>query len=220
MFKPRPTNPELGRVVKSSVTSKVTLLKSHFQKIECVFKSESESLFAQWKIEWDRTKDHQDDSQVDYSSSDELRVLDFVYLRMHRYSAILAAYSYLESSLNKLCFDIQNEKNIPLSVNTLRADGINRYKEYLDKYACIDFVKINGIWANLTELNKLRNCIIHADGDTDKIKGNSKLINIIENNSDIFFIEEKLVMVTSEFIDKSFNDIESILIYLIDYIEQ
>mgnify|MGYP005988904749 CR=1 FL=1 len=51
MFKPRPTNPELGRVVKSSVTSKVTLLKSHFQKIECVFKSESESLFAQWKIE-------------------------------------------------------------------------------------------------------------------------------------------------------------------------
>jgi hypothetical protein len=83
-----------------------------------------------------------------------------------------------------------------------------------------NFLKINSIWSNFTFQNKLRNCIIHADGDTDKIKGNSKLINIIESNSALFFIEEKLVILTSEFVDKSFNDIDSVFIYLIDYIEQ
>src|SRR3989338_9735691 len=193
MFEVYLTNPELGRVSTYSVASKISFLRSHFRKIEELFDLESKGLMEECWLESERTKDHEDDSQVDYRASDALREIEFIYLRMHRYSAVLAAYSYLETSLNKICSDLQEANNILLSVTELHGDGINRCKIYLEKLAGIDFSSINGKWSGLTTLNKIRNCIMHADGDAEKVRGSDKFIKLVENSTDLSFIEKKLV---------------------------
>ena len=70
MFKPHPINPELERVVKYTITSKVSLLRTHFKKIENIFQEESELLWKECELENARTKEHEDDSGYDYRSSD------------------------------------------------------------------------------------------------------------------------------------------------------
>jgi len=177
MFKPHPINPELESVVKYTITSKVTLLRTHFKKIENIFQEELESCGKGVCIENVRAKNHEDDNGYDYRTSDSLRDIEFIYLRMHRYSAILAAYSYLENSMNKLCADCEGKMSIPLSVNNLSGEGIVRCRTYLEHLASIDFSEINKEWSHLTTLNKLRNCIMHADGDASKIRGKKGFIS-------------------------------------------
>lgn len=125
-----------------------------------------------------------------------------------------AAYSYLETSLNKICSDAQEANNIFLSVNELHGDGINRCKVFLEELASIDLSSINGKWSNLTILYNIRNCIMHTDGDAEKIRVSDKLIKLAESIADLSFIEKKLVMMTREFVEKSINDIEETLLYL------
>ncbi len=215
MFEVYPVNPELGRVSTYSVATKISFLRSHFRKIEDLFDSESKGLTEESRLESERTKDYEDDCQVDYRASDALREIEFIYLRMHRYSAVLASYSYLETSLNKICSDLQQTNNILLSVTDLHGDGINRCKFYLERLAGIDFSSINEKWSGLTTLNKIRNCIMHADGDAERVRGRDKFIRLVETSGDLSFIEKKLVMVTREFVEKSINDIEETLLYLI-----
>ncbi|WP_345873591.1 hypothetical protein [Shewanella algae] len=216
MFNVYPTNPELGKVTKYAISIKVSFLRSHFRKIEKVFEEESACLFEQCKLEDERTKDHEDDSQVDYRPYDELREIEFVYLRMHRYSAVLAAYSYLESSLTKICVDIQEKNEIRLSVSEINGNGINRCKIYLEKLASIDFEAINGQWSNLQILNKVRNCIMHADGNAEKIRSSANLISNIESNADLSFIEKRLIMMTGKYVENILNDIERTLQYIVE----
>jgi hypothetical protein len=218
VFKTHPINPELEKVTKYTITSKVSLLRTHFKKIENIFQEESELLWKECEFENARTKDHEDDSGYDYRSSDSLREIEFIYLRMHRYSAILTAYSYLESSMNKLCDDFEEKMSISLSASDLNGNGIARCKMYLERLATINFSKINKEWSHLTTLNKLRNCIIHADGDASKIQRSGKFITLIQNSSDLSFIEKNLVMVSSDFVYKSIDEIENTLLYLVEHV--
>lgn len=216
MFEVNPVNPGLLEgVTKHSIESKVSFLHSHFEKIENIFKEELDCLANECELESERTKDHEDDSQLDYRLPDSLREIEYIYLRMHRYSAVLAVYAFLESSMNILCTDFEKKMNIPISVSDMRGEGINRFKLYLERLASVDFDKINPQWSNLKTLNKLRNCIMHADGNADKMQGSSKLIGLIDARSDLFFIEKNLVMLSSEFVYKSIEDIKAALLYFV-----
>lgn len=213
-FNVYPTNPELDRVTTRTVKNKISYLRCHFEKIENIFKIESEELLQEVNLENKRTKSHEDDSQYDYRPSDSLRDIEFIYLRMHRYSAILASYSYLESSMLKICTDLEKRRNIAISVSDLQGDGIFRCKKYLNKMAGIDFEEINHQWSDLATLNKLRNCIVHADGDAERVRGSDNFIAQIESSADLFFVEERLLMISSNFVYSSLNNIESVLVYL------
>ena len=139
------------------------------------------------------------------------------HLRMHRYAAILAIYSYLESSLNKLCNEFKIEKNITLSVSELNGDGIARCRKYLNQLVGIDFTKINHQWSKLADLNRIRNCIIHVDGNAEMIRSSESFIKMIESSKNLGFAEGKLIMVSREFIYQSIDNVESLLIYIAEH---
>ena len=214
VFKVYPANPELERVTEFTVKNKTSYLRSHFKKVESIFLEESELLCQKIELENKRTESNEDDSQYDYSASDSLKDMEFIYLRMHRYSAILATYSYLESSMNKLCAEFETRNCIPISVNDLGGDGIYRCRKYMTKLAGVDFTKINAQWSHLTTLNKLRNCIIHADGNAELLRSSASFIKEIENIGDLSFVEQKLVMASSDFVYRSIDNTEAVLIYI------
>ncbi|WP_312196695.1 hypothetical protein [Pseudomonas luteola] len=216
MFEVYPTNPELREVSKYTVGTKIAYLRSSFKKIEEVFRQEYDSLLREAKIEDERTKDHEDDSQYNYWAWDSLREIEFIYLRMHRYSAVLAAYSFLESSMNKICTMLEKKHGFQVSVGDLSGDGITRCRLYLNKFAKIDFDLISSDWSSLVVLNKIRNCIVHCDGNAELFKNSEGFIKIIESRRDLSFIEKKMVMVSEEFIYKSINSVENTLIYLVE----
>lgn len=218
MFRIIAQNPELRRLNSHSIMMKTALLRNHFEKIEKVFQEESENLYMECQLEDARTSNHEDDEQHDYRASDSLLEIEFIYLRMHRYSAILTAYSYLESSMNKLCETLQKEKNIMTPISERSGAGINRCKKYLKEFASINFKAISRTWGDLALLNKVRNCIMHAGGDVNRTKDNCGILSAIKIGHDLSFIEENLLMISGDYVTKSINNIETTLLYLADAI--
>lgn len=216
VFKVNPQNPELGSVTPYTITSKCDYLRRHFNRVERVYEEESDELLIACQAEQERTKDHEDDSEHNYSYSDAIREIEFISLRMHRYSAILASYAYLENSMSKLCTKYYESMDLPLKAAEVSGDGIVKFKLYLEKLAKIDFETVNKQWSHLTILNLIRNCIVHADGDANLIKQSSKLIGIINNSKDLSFIEEQLIMMDASYISSTVDTIQSFLLHLFE----
>ena len=76
MFKITPQNPELGSVTPYSISSKCDYLRRHFNRIEKVYQEEFDELLASCQAEQKRTKDHEDDSEHNYSYSDAIREIE------------------------------------------------------------------------------------------------------------------------------------------------
>lgn len=217
-FHVSPTNPELEAVTPRTIRSKISFLRSYFDKIENNLQEESELLWQECERENQRTKDHEDDSEYDYRASDSLRDIEYIYLRMHRYSATLASYAYFESSMNKLCHDFKVSMNISKGIKSLKTGRISlldAYQEYFTRYVGVGFEEISRQWGHLIELNTLRNCIIHSDGDANT--SNSQVLNAVKNRDDLSFIEENLIMVSASFIHSSLDNIESVLLHLVSH---
>lgn len=217
LFEVDPTNPELRKVTKFTIKKKTSYLRDHFGKLENIFQEVSASLWQEKELEDKRTENHEDDSQYDYRPSDALKEIELIYLRMHRYAAILAIYSYLESSLNKLCNELKIKKNIQLSVSELNGDGIFRCRKYLHHLVGIDFIKINDQWSKLSELNKIRNCIIHADGNAENVRGSGDFIKMIQKSKNLGFAEGRLIMTSRNFVYQSIDNAEIVLTYIAQY---
>jgi len=217
MFKTHPENPELAHISEYSVNEKTKYLVEHFEKIERIYSDELQQLLELIKQEDERTKDHMEDSGYDYRPIDSLREIEFIYLRMHRYSAILAAYTYLESSMFKICTQIEYTQKFSISVSDVKGKGIEKCKLYLIKMCGFDFMEINPLWSRVATLNKIRNCIMHGNGDAEKVHNSSKFIRQIESSKNITFIEQKLIMVSEEFVLASIKDIKELLLFLVKH---
>lgn len=209
-LKPHPINPEIAGLNNHSITKKISFLKCHFQKIEEVFESEWDDLNYKWEIEMERKKDDEDDSNVNDNYSQSLMEIEYVYLRMHRYSAVLTAYSYLELVLHEICTVLEEKNNILFSVKDLKGNGLGRYKCYLKKVLGIEFSEMEG-GESIDILNKVRNCIMHSGGDLRKCKKNIDLSKSIDRNPHLSCVEEHLIMISREFVEEVMDDIERFL---------
>lgn len=214
VFTPSPINPELESVTPYTANRKTSFLRSYFDKIESSFQEESILLWEECKLENERTKEHDDDSEYDFRASDSLQEIEFIYLRMHRYSAILASYAYLESSMMKLCNELDLKVSPEPPLKETKGEGIEKCKTYFSRTTGVNFTEINTEWSQVATLNKIRNCIIHADGDSSRMKKRQQLIDIIHVDNDLSLIENNLVMVSSNFIHRSIDNIKTVLVYM------
>lgn len=95
-----------------------------------------------------------------------------------RYAIFTAMYSQFEHYLNKTCEELEPKHKIKLS--DLDHRGIPKAYVYLTKVAGIESPFSDKSWQKLSDLNKLRNQIVHANGiidSTQKIKDAVERIN-------------------------------------------
>jgi hypothetical protein len=68
-----------------------------------------------------------------------------------------------ETRLRAFCGDMQNDREVPISLSDLRGSQIEQVRTYLTRLATLkaaDFPE----WQHLRTLQKIRDCIIHAYG--------------------------------------------------------
>ena len=81
-----------------------------------------------------------------------------------RRALFLICYSDIEAYLNRMCRIAQQKLRLSLSLNELAGRGIKRARLYLAKVASVAFPADSEEWQRLTDYNKLRNVIAHAEG--------------------------------------------------------
>lgn len=146
--------------------------------------------------------------------SREYRTIQDIFIGTYRKSTLVSIYSFLENTMRSLCEYIYEVNEYPIKLDDLKGDGIQRSKEYLEKMAKIKFDSINSSWSNLQNLNALRNCIVHTEGDIKNFKRSQKLKNIVENNDYLSLERDRDIVIEREFIDETINEVEKLIDYL------
>lgn len=216
MFKVYPTNPELWSINEYSIKIKTDHLLKHFKNIEAVFNRESDELLKLDQEEYKRTEDDYDDSNYFNGYSQSLREIEVVYLRMHRYTSILIAYSFLESSMAKICQQKKAELLVPIAAEDLKGEGISIYRKYLESFCKSNFQSFNSVWSALKLLNQVRNCIIHCSGNTTQMKNSAAFTKAVEATDGLSFVEDNLIMISSEYVVNSIGNISKLLMKIIE----
>lgn len=214
-FSPLSVNPDLQPITERSIKLKFQYLRQHYLKLEEIFQEEAKELRLEAITEDKYFGTNQNNEEYCSDYWIYLQELEFVHMRMHRYSAILALYSYLESSLQKLCFTYEEKFQCPISVTELSGDGVERCTKYIKKVAGINCKSPNHIWESVETLNKVRNCIMHGAGDATLIRSSTSFIKKIEHDKDLYFIDKYLLMIPDEFIIRMISDVETFLLRLI-----
>ena len=214
-FEIRSNNPDLWNLSSYAIQEKSKYVRIYFEKIEKMFEEEANELKALSRAENEKTKYDEDDSGYNHFYDDLLMEIEFIHLRMHRYSAILATYAYLEIAMNNICHEVERRLNLLVSVSDFKGDGVQRSKAYLEKLAGFDFNIINPVWSRVLLLSKVRNCIMHANGDAAKVKGSDSFIKVIEGSAELSFCESTLIMATKYYVLHAIRDIGELLTHLI-----
>jgi hypothetical protein len=210
------TSPDTSPVSLELIKIKIGYLKKHHNRVENLFEAEMKEL----ALEAEEEESHFGTNRFDeeYSSINWLLVqeIQFVNIRMHRYSTILAIYSYLESSLQKICFEVEKNKLCPISVKDLNKDGIERSVLYIEKVTSINPKLPNDTWENIQHLKSVRNCIMHGSGDINLVRDSykKKIENLAVGDKVLTLIDQCLIMVKSEFIIDVLTCIEAYLVEL------
>jgi hypothetical protein len=83
---------------------------------------------------------------------------------LFRRALFVAAYSMLETHLNLLATDNQQQKTLVLSLEEIRGQGIERARLYLKKVVGMSFPDTSPEWQVLKRLGELRNVLVHRYG--------------------------------------------------------
>jgi len=182
-------------------------------EIESKFESEKNRLADSYE---DAIKDVHPDDRRDIAEiiSEEHYMIEEIYLGIYRKSTLVSIYSYLENSLNNLCRRLYKKQKYPIKYTDLRGKGIERAKNYLKKLNKVDFDPLNTEWSHLNALNKIRNCIVHSEGDI-KYYGNREEINTLaEHNPHLSIKDDRYLKVSRKYVDNCITTTEEFLVKL------
>lgn len=150
--------------------------------------------------------------------SDDYYVIEEIHIGLYRKSTLVSVYSFLENSLNILCRHMHKQYGYALEVADLRGEGIVRARLYLEKMSGINFSLINGEWSKIYSFNKIRNCIVHSEGNIKVSRSAAQLANIVNASPGLSLINEGYIKVERVYIDDIITTIEEFMNKLYDQI--
>ena len=101
-----------------------------------------------------------------------------------RYSSIIQTYSMLEVNLKWLCNKLKKINNNPIGISDLKGTSdLAKGKLFLRKMYNVDFSKLNPEWSFINDMRKIRNQIIHNNGDFRK--KDTEILRIINQTEEL-----------------------------------
>lgn len=129
-----------------------------------------------------------------------------------RYSFIVLLHIVFESRLRESCNEIAKRNEIKLKENELNGGPIERAKNYLTIVAHIE-IKNHQVWQAMTDNQKIRDCIVHTNGNVSKSKNSMRILEIGKKGIGItvedgdLYISSKYCSFALDALRKFFDDI-------------
>ena len=139
---------------------------------------------------------YEDDSERDMELQNHEYLFSEVLPRSFRYSCIVSLFSSLEVTMNKLCDELRKRKELKLSVQDLKGNVLERTEKYIARVAQINFPKTQITYLN--DLNKIRNCIVHAGGYVEGSKNSKELLQIVKKTKGLSISDDGYLDISKE----------------------
>lgn len=143
-------------------------------------------------------------------------------VKSFRYSYVVLLFLALQSKLEIICDYVQARRNVPLRARDLRGDGIDRCTVFLKKMANIPLDNIP-YWSEISDLSKVRNCIVHAEGCLDRSRDRDRLRELCKRDNglastgeppeDVLVVGPQYCATTTDHMFDAFNQILTEILY-------
>lgn len=84
------------------------------------------------------------------------------------------------------------------------------------KVCKVDFPTDSHEWNEIIKLNLFRNCIIHAQGNVDKVKSATKLRKVIENTEGVELKNDRYLVVEKAYVESAIRNVKKLLEVIYD----
>ncbi|MFC1462963.1 hypothetical protein ACFLQU_05080 [Verrucomicrobiota bacterium] len=196
-------------VMRSAVTGlledKLRAFNEHFWDVERMYARSKKKLE---KAASEEQLDGSPDGALEFYG-EMISVIDSTFLRTFRSCMLVSLYSVVENSLRHLCGHLRKKTKAQISLNEINGQGIWRAKVYLEK-VCGLKLPAKG-WSDVIKLNRIRNCVVHAEGSIKACDNPTKLKNIIEHDPALSIDHFGNMQIMPEYIEKTLKDIEVFL---------
>ena len=160
--------PKLLRV-KNKMSADISNFQELSRLVEEAIKYECSNLSK--RIDGEKLNLLQDDKDLlDGFYENKVTQLQEEFPRLQRYALFTTAMAMVESNLVALCYTLQDIMSPPVVYKKPSGDIINKSIKYLEKNACVDMSRISRDIYNINMLRRLRNCIVHSEGENTDSK--------------------------------------------------
>ncbi len=132
-------------------------------------------------------KPNMEEEEFDSHYSDleeELRICQLehtvIYTRTLRYSFIVSLFILVETRLKAMCDEISKRKKLNLSVGDFRGSLFERTNKFFEKVVVAPTISTRS-WEAIANLQKTRDCIVHAGGVVSESRDCDHIHRLIKN---------------------------------------
>lgn len=174
------------RMILDRIRHKLEDIKEYYEELEHKFESDKRKLSERYEKEVTGKKltTEMEDQIGEYFGEEHQRI-EGLFLKNFRYSVVVTIYSFLETTLNDLCYHLCRSKKLLLALDEIKGDGIERARLYLQKVCLINFPDNSHEWQEIQKFNLIRNCIVHTEGNVEEIKSPDKLKRVIRSTKGV-----------------------------------
>ncbi len=112
----------------------------------------------------------------------ESQKLEYFFPVTLNYAFLIMVFVTIETHLMKTCDLLYETRKLPLRAKELAGRGLDRYMNYLSKLASVSRDCIS-IWPQISNLTKLRNCVVHTAGYIDNSKDEKTIRAMVKDMS-------------------------------------
>lgn len=134
---------------------------------------------------------------------------------LQRKSAFLTLYAFLEHELEKLGNKLKRESKLTAHPGDMFGQGVTRSLIYMQKVVGLKIEDNDSRWGRISDLNKLRNIIIHNDGrlldhQGEKVR-DAKVVNQFQKH---LVVADDEIILKATFLMEAINRFDELFKYL------
>jgi hypothetical protein len=141
--------------------------------------------------------------------------------RLIRLPLVVSIYTLFENSMTQLLSYAQSKEAKGLSLKDINGRSpASTFNKYMEHVLGFDFKISNRSMDELSKINKIRNCIAHANGNLSAMsEGNAKAIRALKVTGLIIESSSLQLDVSYEFLKNSLVYVENVVRELMDFME-
>ncbi|HHF2972710.1 TPA: hypothetical protein ACPJ0I_003667 [Vibrio diabolicus] len=188
---------------RSSFYMQYDTYKEHARKVDDFLESEAERFKADVEKLAQGKESYERDEYLE-EMAEQFQELKFEFPSIQRRAELITIYTVLEHQFQQICQAYERELENPVKIKDLDSNGIiDQCRKYLEKVALVDFPSKYPAWVEITKIQQLRNCVVHADGVVKT--GNQDLRGYIKGNPFLSLAHNNKVLIESGFSEHCIN---------------
>ncbi|HCG8585653.1 TPA: hypothetical protein NJ534_003554 [Vibrio parahaemolyticus] len=188
---------------RSSFYMQYDMYKEHARKVDDFLESEAETFKADVEKLAQGKESYERDEYLE-EMAEQFQELKFEFPSIQRRAELITIYTVLEHQFQQICQAYERELENPVKIKDLDSNGIiDQCRKYLEKVALVDFPSKYPAWVEITKIQQLRNCVVHADGMVKT--GNQDLRGYIKGNPLLSLAHNNKVLIESGFSEHCIN---------------